>query len=84
MITNKRAREIAAEWYGGQWTSLYKVSCNEDTRALSLADWTDAIGEATEEADDAWTMHRYREARALCALVDWMRNKRRISEHRIH
>jgi hypothetical protein len=49
MISDKRAREIAACHYAGQWSGLYKIACNEDYSNLTIDDWEQAKKEIHEE-----------------------------------
>lgn len=72
MITDRRAREIASSWYGGQWTSLYKIVCNEDYSKLSFEDWRGAAAEARREWEIAKTSGRLGDARSISILLFWI------------
>ena len=72
MITDKRAREIASSWYSGQWTSLYKIVCNEDYSILDVEDWEGADAEARREWQIARLSGRDQDARSLRALMVWI------------
>ena len=74
MITNKRAREIAADWYEGDASGLYKIVCNDRTRWPSFTehDWRDAYNEAHDEEKAAIAEGRKRDATALHALRRWI------------
>jgi len=75
MISTKRAREIASSWYGGQWTALYKLVCNEKHDKLTVQDFSDAADEAFKE----WQISRVAnpsDSRSLLALVDYCNYKR--------
>ena len=72
MITNKRAREIAANWYGGQWTGLYMIASCERLSALTVENWNTARAEAVTEERKAWAAHRDRDVLALRSLISWI------------
>lgn len=51
VVTIAEARELASLWHGGQWSALYKISCNETHEKLARQDIEDAIGEVNKELD---------------------------------
>jgi len=48
MITEVKARDIASEWYSGQWSALYLIMCNEGDKYSRLTgkQWSEAYFEA--------------------------------------
>jgi len=72
MITNRRAKDIATLWHGGQWSALYLISCNDNIRKLSLADLENALDETTHDMSRYNTKQSRREATELLNLKIWL------------
>lgn len=70
MITLERAKQIACDWYGGQWTGLYTIACNSD---VSKMDLERAINETHEEWSIQKSAGDNKAARTLEALENWLR-----------
>jgi len=71
MISKKRAREIASSWYGGQWTGLYLIVCNDDMSKIS----TDNLKRAKKEIYAEWEISRVahpRDSRTILSLETWI------------
>jgi hypothetical protein len=73
MLSEKKAREIAGQWYTGQWSGLYKVASCSDYSLLSRHDWTMARCEAQRESQLCRDNSQHREAKNLSGLAEWIR-----------
>lgn len=45
----RKAADIAAGWYCGDGSGLYKILCNHDHNVLTLANWEQALAEVDAE-----------------------------------
>lgn len=69
MITRERAREIAAQWHGGQWSPLYMFAssgCVSDAR-YTVGDVMDETLACLSESVGVVS-----DARELGALIEWI------------
>jgi flagellar biosynthesis/type III secretory pathway protein FliH len=71
MIREKTAQALAAGWYAGQWSGLYKLACNQDHAVLQLDDWSQAIKELRQNIKNANPTER----KELVKLVEYCAKK---------
>jgi len=75
MITNKRAKEIAAEWHSGQFSRLYGLACGterKDTDCFTPSHWRELYRELLEEQNRDIQDKTPAGYKALKALRHWV------------
>jgi hypothetical protein len=75
MISHKRARQIASDWYNGDGSGLYAIASCSHPERLTMSDYElalDEIEKCQQEAGHLDTSLARAEQRALGALGRWL------------
>jgi len=71
MIKDERAKQIAAGWYDGDGSHLYKIVCNDDLKVLTYSHWKFALGEVRALMHNGF-LYTKADMRSLAALETWI------------